>query len=181
MNKLWIWGGAGLAILAGGAFMLTRKPAAATDTSGSYYPATVYGSGVPTADPGGIGGSTGLSTDNSIAQLIAGNVAMAEAQSSAAIHTSDNQLSAALATVAANRDIALNDNQTTIQKSLADQIGNVIQSFTTKQVSSQGGTSGFFGIGATGGSSSSSEVGPNSIVGHLGFENGMIDINLART
>lgn len=180
MNKLWLYGGAALVVVAGGAFALTRKPASATDANGSYYPATVYGQGVPTADPGGLGGTTGLSTDNSIGQLIAANIATATLQSNTTIHTSDNALAAALATVQANKDIAFDDNATVIKKSLADQIGSVISAFTTRTTSSQGGNAGFFGIGASGGSSSSVEQGPGSIVGKIGYNNGMISIDVAQ-
>jgi len=182
-KKILLWGGAGIVALGGAWFVLHRGSGSGQDSAAmaAYIPPTVYGTGsVAGADPGGLGGTTGLSTDNSIAQIIAANLGLAQLQSSAAIHTSDNQKEVALATLDANKIIALNDNQTTVNNSLAQQLGNVINAFTKKSASSTGGTSGFFGIGATAGSSSSIEQGPGSIVGSLGYQDGLLKIDLSQ-
>lgn len=150
MNKFLIWGGVGVAALAGG-FLLLRggaSPAPAQDSgSGAYYPATVYGSG---------GGSvatdtSGASTDNSIASLIAGNLAIAQEQSSATKYTSDNLKTTQLAQISSAQAIAFNDNAVTldtnkknVQVALAGQLGDIIKNMTGgKQVGSVGGSLGF--------------------------------------
>ncbi len=180
-KKILLWGGAGVVALAGAWFVFHKGSSGDSGAGAAYMPSTVYGLGsVAGADPGGLGGTSGLSTDNSIAQVIAANLGLAQLQSNAAIHTSDNQKDVALATLDANKLIALNDNQTTQNVALASRLGDVINAFTSKVTSTTGGTSGFFGIGATAGSSYAAENGPGSIVGSLGFDNGKLDINLSQ-
>lgn len=179
-KKVWIWGGAGLAVLIAVWYFMGRNSSGTGDQT-AYLPTTVYGAGsVAGADPGGLGGTSSGSTDNSIAQLIAGNLQMAQEQANAVITQSNNQKDVALATLDANTQVALSDNQTTQNVSLASQLGNIVSAFTTQKSSTTGGTTGFFGIGATGSSSSTVKEGPGSIVGSLGFQNGMLDINLAQ-
>lgn len=178
INKWMLWGGGGLAAVAAVYLVMKNSGAASgSSTDGSFYPPITYSGGTAggttSTDPG-----TGT-TDDSIAQLIAGNLAIAQAQSSATEYTSDNSKTVALATLAEQQTVALDTNATGIKQSLASQLGNVIQAFTksTVKTSSSGG---FFGIGA----GSSSEVdtqGPGSIVGSLGFDpNGQLKINLAQ-
>ena len=176
INKLWLWGGAAAVAVIGGGLILSRGKSSSADTSGAYYPATVYG-GVTDS---GATSNTASSTDNSISQLIAANIATATQQSETTKYTSDNQKAVALATIAANQNVALDDNATVIKKSLADQVGNIISAFTKKTVKSSGGSAGFLGIGASGGSASSTETGPGSIVGKIGYENGIIKIDVAQ-
>jgi len=172
-NKAVLWGGAGVVALIG-AWLIFHKGGSSGSGATAYVPPTVIGTGGTSTD------ASGASTDNSISQIIAANLQLAADQSNAVIHQSDNQKAVALATVDANRIVALNDNQTSQNIALTSQLGNVIDAFTTDITSSTGGTSGFFGIGATAGSTSSSKVGPSSVVGELGFDqNGMLKINLA--
>jgi hypothetical protein len=144
MNKWLLWGGAGAAALVGG-FLLLRggaQPAASssTDTSASsgYYPPVVYGSGSTSIDSSGSSGGT--TTDNSIAQLIASNLATAQEQSSLTRYTSDNEKAIALANYGSQATIAQNDNATKlamqqdqnkadIQKALAGQLGALSATF----------------------------------------------------
>jgi hypothetical protein len=143
VNKWLLWGGAGAAALVGG-FMLLRggsAPAASADSgSGGYYPPMVFGSGGGTV----ASDSSGTSTDNSIAQLIAGNLAVAQEQSSMTKYTSDNDKAVALATLGTQQTIAsndnanklalqLNNNKTAIQQALAAQLGNISATLGTKQ------------------------------------------------
>lgn len=177
LKNPWVLGGVGLAVLAG-AFVLTR-PAANSDAAGSdeFFPPIVVGGangGIPTADPGGLNASTAYSTDNSISQLIASNLATATMQSDLTKYTSDNDKSVALATLSAQKEIALDTNKTTIQQALASQLGAVVSAFTTTTSKSK---SGFLGIG---GGSSSTTQGPTSILGSIGFDNGKIAIDIAR-
>jgi hypothetical protein len=172
-NKAVLWGGAGVVALIG-AWLIFHKGGSSGNGAIGYVPPTVIGTGGTSTD------ASGASTDNSISQIIAANLQLAADQSNAVIHQSDNQKAVAMATLDANKTVALNDNQTTQNVALTSQLGNVINAFTSKVTSSVGGTSGFFGIGATAGSSQSSEIGPSSINGELGFDqNGMLKINLA--
>ncbi len=142
MNKWLLWGGAGAAALVGG-FMLLRggsAPAAqSADSGGGYYPPMVFGSGGGTV----ASSDSGSSTDNSIAQLIAGNLAVAQEQSSMTKYTSDNEKAIALATLGTQQTIASNDNsfklaqtldnnKTAVQQSLADQLGALSATFGSK-------------------------------------------------
>ena len=156
MNKWILWGGAGAAALVGGLMLLRggAAPAASTNdtasSSGGYYPPTVYGSGAGAVSSGG----SGTSTDNSIASLIAGNLAVAQVQSSLTKYTSDNDKAVALATLGSQDLIARNDNQTKlamqlannrtdIQKVLAGQLGTITSAFGSHN--GVGGTLGFTG------------------------------------
>lgn len=142
MNKWILWGGAGVAALVGGVLLFRggAAPAASTDTTGSagYYPPMVYGgaSGSSATDT-----TSGTSTDNSIAQLIAGNLATAQEQSNLTKYTSDNDKAVALATLGSQQAIASNDNATKlamqlasnrndIQKTLAEQVGSITANLT---------------------------------------------------
>lgn len=187
MNKLWLWGGGAVAAVALGAFILTRgtAPVASSDASadtglGSYFPPLVYGSGgsVAGADPGGLNASDSYSTDNSISQLIASQLATATIQSETTKYTAGLDRDVALAGYASDQAIALDTNKTDIQKALAAQLTGVVNAFTNKSSTSKS-SSGFLGIGGSG-SSNSTTTGPNSIVGSIGFDNGKINIDIAK-
>lgn len=146
INKWLLWGGGGAVALVAGV-LLFRGNSAPADSGGdsglgAYYPATVYGSGYSG------GGSTtsdgsGASTDNSIAQLIAGNLAVAQQQSSTTKYVSDNDRAIALATLENQKTVAANDNAAKlalaqnntrgeIQKTLAAQVGQLANKYGGK-------------------------------------------------
>jgi hypothetical protein len=145
VNKLWLWGGAGAAALVGGFLLLRGGSAPAASSSdnsgglGSYYPPLVYGGGGGSVTSDG----SGSSTDNSIAQLIAGNLAVAQEQSNMTKYTSDNEKAIALAQYGSQERIAANDNttklaleldrnKTDIQKALAGQLGGLASALGVK-------------------------------------------------
>lgn len=179
-NKWLIGGGIGVAALVAG-FVFLKPKAAASDSSyggiDGYYPPTVIGSGsgISSADPGGLNASTSYSTDNSISQLIASTLQQSTDQMNTTKYTSDNDKAVALATLDTQKAISAGNNNTSIQEALASQLGQIAASFTTTKTSNK---SGFLGIG---GGSSTSSSGPTSIVGSIGFDpnSNKININLA--
>jgi hypothetical protein len=176
INKWWLYGGAGVAVLAVGAIMLSRgggSDASASDDL-TYYPSMVFGGGtVPSAAPGGLNASEAYSGDNSIAQMIASNFATAQLQADTSKYVADTEKAIMLATLENERVLTLDTNKSLVQQSLATQLGAVVNAFTTKSSKS---SSGFLGIG---GGSSSTTKGPGSIVGEIGFEDGKIKIDIA--
>lgn len=129
VNKWVLWGGAGVAVLAGG-FLLLRggSQSQASDGGSAFYPPTVYGGASTPASA--IDTTSGTSTDNSIAQLIASNLSIAQTQSNTTLATAQMQKDVSLATLDQQKQIAFAANDTQIKNTLAGQIGTIVSKFS---------------------------------------------------
>lgn len=166
MNKFLLWGGVGLAALAGGFVVFraaTPKDTGSASSDLSYYPATVYGSGLTSSSSGVSDGSSG--TDGTIAAMIANTLATAQLQSNTTLQQSADNKAIALAGYAKDQAIAANDNETKLQLATLNNRADV-QKTLAGQLSSL--------------AASLTKAGSTSLIGGVDFTGDKVNINLKK-
>lgn len=191
-KRILIYGGIGAVVLVGGFFVLNRgggqSDAPAQDNG--YYPATVYSSGgggiVGDSSGSSSGDGTAASMDTSISALIASTLAQGQLQKDMTIYQADTDKAIAFKGYETTQFVTQSNNDASIQRSLADQLSGIVKTFQgsgSSTTTSGSSKSGFFGIG--GGSSnsvnsSSYVTGVNGVKGTIGYQNGVISLDIAQ-
>ncbi len=132
-KKLLMYGGGAVALLAVGAFVLTRSSGSgevASSDSGSYYPPLVYGGGGSYSGDVATDGS-GASSDNSIAAVLANQLATANIQSNLTMAQISATKDISLAGYANDLAITKEQSNASIGVALASQLGNVVSSMVS--------------------------------------------------
>lgn len=182
VSKVIMYGGGAVAVALVGYLALSSRAGASSggnassDVGGGYMTPIVYSGAGSSIAPGGLDQSQSYSSDNSIAQMIAGQLATATMQSNVSMAQIASDKEIALAGYTTDLAKTKDTNQALIEKSLADQLGAIVKSFQTSSYSSSSKSGGLFSSG--GSSSSGGTKGINNLQGTIGFQNGTISLDL---
>lgn len=193
LTNPWVLGGIGVVAIVGG-FMVMRGgggEAAASDNNymSGYIPPMTFSGGGGSIDAGQVPntGATAGSTDTSIAALIASTLAQGQQQADLTKFISNNEKDVALAGYTNSLAITKETANASIQQSLANALGGIVKTFQGSYESTTSGgktSSGFFGIGGGSNSSTTSTSftnAVNGVKGTIGYNNGVISLDIAQT
>lgn len=163
-DKKWLlYGGIGVAVLAGGYMLLSSGGASASpDATNTGDLSTLY----PNMVIGG-GGSTGTDSSGTdqLSQLLSAQLQQSTQNYDLNKANIESNERISMATLSTQKEIALNTNQTNIAQALAGQLGNIVDSMQYTWGSKFGG--GHSGLGA--------------VAGAIGFSDGKITFDIAGT
>lgn len=126
-KKVLLWGGGAIALAAVGYMVLVRGGSAnAQPASNDYYPPLVYGGG---SVSGGSSDTGSTSTDNSIASVLANQLATANIQSNLTMSQISASKDIALAGYANDQSITKMQTDATVGAALSAQLGNIVDAF----------------------------------------------------
>jgi len=189
-KKFLIYGGIGAVALVGGFMLLNRGGGseAAPAADSGYFPATVYSSGGGmqggSSDTAFATGTTAAATDMNIAALLATQLSTAQMNADMTKFSATTEKEIALAGYTNSLAIAKEQSNASIMQGLASSLSGIIKTFQgsgSSTSTSGSSSSGFFGIG--GGSSQSVQSSSytnavHGVEGNIGYQNGVISIDL---